>query len=73
MVTAKTIKVIRAFLDLSQGELAEQMGVSASYVSAIEKGDKRVTSDFSQRFRRVVGLTDAVLMDIEYLQHKLME
>ncbi|WP_215551987.1 helix-turn-helix domain-containing protein [Bacillus mycoides] len=37
MATATTVKIVRAFLDINQSELAKRMGVSASLVSAIEK------------------------------------
>ncbi|MGQ7776850.1 helix-turn-helix transcriptional regulator [Bacillus sp. WC2507] len=73
MVTATTVKVVRAFLDINQSELAERMGVSTSLVSAIENRGKRITPNFIKRFKRAVGIMDSVLMDIVCLQSKLGE
>ncbi|WP_028400505.1 helix-turn-helix transcriptional regulator [Ectobacillus panaciterrae] len=73
MVTATTVKIVRAFLNVSQGEMAQRMGVSASLVSAVENGTKRISPEFAKRFKRAAGITDAVLTDIAYLQHKLAE
>ncbi|MFK4308467.1 putative transcriptional regulator [Bacillus sp. RC242] len=73
MATATTVKIVRAFLDINQSELAKRMGVSASLVSAIEKRSKRITSNFIKRFKRAVGINDSVLMDIVCLQSKLGE
>jgi predicted transcriptional regulator len=73
MITATTIKVVRAYLGISQGELAEQMHVSNSLVSAVENGTKRITPEFSKRFKCTVGISDAILVDIQYIQNILAE
>ncbi|MDQ6598074.1 helix-turn-helix transcriptional regulator [Bacillus salipaludis] len=73
MLTATTIRVVRAYLNLSQGELANRMGVSISLVSAVEKGTKRITPEFAKRFKRAVGITDAVLMDIGFVKSIINE
>ncbi|MFJ5713716.1 transcriptional regulator [Neobacillus sp. NPDC093127] len=73
MVTSTTIKVVRAYLGISQGELAERMHVSVSLVSAVEKETKRITREFAKRFKRAVGISDAILIDIQYVQSKLAE
>lgn len=73
MITASTVRIVRAFFNLSQSELAERMGVSVSLISSVEKGTKRITSDFVRRFKRAVGITDAVLIDIAYLQGQIAE
>ncbi|TDL77392.1 XRE family transcriptional regulator [Rhodococcus qingshengii] len=73
MVTATTIRVVRAYMGISQGELAEQMHVSASLVSAVEKGTKRITPEFTKRFKRAAGITDAVLIDIDFVRSTLNE
>lgn len=44
MITAQTVKVVRAYFGITQVELAERMGVSTSLVSAVEKGTKRYHS-----------------------------
>lgn len=63
--------VVRAYLCLSQGELAKRMGVSVSLVSSVERGAKRITPEFAKRFKRAAEITDAFLIDIQYLQSKL--
>jgi DNA-binding XRE family transcriptional regulator len=73
MVTATTIKVVRAYLGISQGELAERMIVSISLISAVEKGTKRITPEFAKRFKRAVGITEATLIDIHYMKSILTE
>jgi transcriptional regulator with XRE-family HTH domain len=73
IVTATTIRVVRAYMDITQGELAKRMGVSVSLVSAVEKGTNRISRDFIKRFKGAVGIRDSVLMDIEYIRMHLAE
>ncbi|MFJ5717225.1 transcriptional regulator [Neobacillus sp. NPDC093127] len=73
MVTAITIRVVRAYLGLSQSDLAKRMHVSVSLVSAVEKGTKRITPEFAKHFKCAVGITDSVLIDLQYIQSKLAE
>jgi transcriptional regulator with XRE-family HTH domain len=71
MVTATTIRVVRAYLGISQGELAERMNVSTSLVSAVEKGTKRITPEFVKRFKRAAAVTDATIIDIDFVKSTL--
>ncbi|PFH86461.1 helix-turn-helix transcriptional regulator [Bacillus sp. AFS088145] len=73
MATGTTIRVVRAYQGISQGELAELMVVSISLISAVEKGTKRITPEFVKRFKRAVGIIDSTLIDIQYLQSILTE
>lgn len=73
MVTASTIRIVRSYLGISQGKLAEWMNVSSSLISAVEKGTKVITPEFSKKFKRAVGISDAMLIDIQYIQCKLAE
>jgi transcriptional regulator with XRE-family HTH domain len=73
MVTATTIRVVRSYLNISQGELAVKMGVSKSLVSSVENGIKRITPDFVRRFKQATNITDAVLIDIQYVQKMMNE
>ncbi|MBT2700426.1 helix-turn-helix transcriptional regulator [Bacillus sp. ISL-40] len=73
MVTSATIRIVRAYLNLTQAELAQRIGVSAGSVSSVENGTSRVTSEFAKKFKRAVGITDAVLIDIQYLQTVIAE
>ena len=51
------LKAARAGRDLSQGELAELVGVSRQTISAIEKGDYNPTINLCIRICRVLGKT----------------
>jgi transcriptional regulator with XRE-family HTH domain len=73
MVTASTVRIVRAYLNWSQSELAKRMKVSAGSVSAVEKGTNRITPEFVKKFKHAVGITDADLIDIQYLQTKIAE
>jgi transcriptional regulator with XRE-family HTH domain len=46
---SKAIRVTRALADLSQRELAEQLGVDPSYVSMLEKGSREVTPEILKK------------------------
>ncbi|MFC9419343.1 XRE family transcriptional regulator [Bacillus mobilis] len=70
MVAATTVKVVRAFLDINQSELAKRMNISTSLVSVIEKRSKRITHNFIKRFKRAVGIGDTISIDIAYIQSK---
>ena len=51
------LKAARAALDLSQQELAEQVGVSRQTINAIEKGDYNPTINLCRAICKVLGKT----------------
>lgn len=51
------MKAARAALDLSQQELADQVGVSRQTINAIEKGDYNPTINLCISICRVLGKT----------------
>ena len=51
------LKAARAGLDLSQEDLAKQVGVSRQTISAIEKGDYNPTINLCISICRVLGKT----------------
>lgn len=63
MVTSATVRIVRAYMNLTQFELAKRMGVSPGSVSAVESGTNRVTPEFAKKFKRAVGITDSDLID----------
>lgn len=73
MVTSATVRIVRAYLNLTQCDLAKRMGVSPGSVSTVKSGTNRVTPEFSKKFKRAVWITDAVLIDIQYIQTMIAE
>ena len=51
------LKAARAGLDLSQADLADQVGVSRQTISAIEKGDYNPTINLCIKICKVLGKT----------------
>jgi putative transcriptional regulator len=51
------LKAARAALDLSQQELADQVGVSRQTINAIEKGDYNPTINLCRAICKVLGKT----------------
>lgn len=51
------LKSARAALDLSQGDLADAVGVSRQTINAIEKGDYNPTINLCISICRVLGKT----------------
>ncbi|MFV8520892.1 XRE family transcriptional regulator [Bacillus sp. SBS7] len=70
MVTATTVKVVRAFVDITQSELVKRMNISTSLVSEIEKWSKRITPNFIKRFKRAVGIRNTISIEGAYIQSK---
>lgn len=46
----KALRLVRVYHDLSQADAAERLGLSKSYVSEIEKGDKNVSMATLQKY-----------------------
>lgn len=46
----KALRLVRVYHDLSQVDAAERLGLSKSYVSEIEKGDKNVSMATLQKY-----------------------
>lgn len=46
----KALRLVRVYHDLSQVDAAERLGLSKSYVSEIEKGDKNVSLAVLQKY-----------------------
>lgn len=51
MITANQLRAARALLDISQGEIAQAIGISANTVSNIEKGTSRPAHDTLSRLQ----------------------
>lgn len=47
------LRLIRVYHDMKQGELAEKLGISKSYMSEIEKGTKSPTVELINKYAEV--------------------
>jgi transcriptional regulator with XRE-family HTH domain len=57
------LRLVRVFHDMSQSALAEKLGISRSYLSELEKGEKkRVTLDLLERYAQVFNIPVSSLM-----------
>ena len=59
---AERLRSARSFLGVSQGFVAEQVGLHRSALSDIERGMRRVTSDEIVSFSRLYGVPVAELL-----------
>jgi DNA-binding XRE family transcriptional regulator len=59
----KMIKDARADKGLSQAELAESAGVSASEIGKIERGEKEPSRDVLKKMAKPLGLTQKALLE----------
>lgn len=51
------LRLVRVFHDMSQTELAEQLGISKSYLSELEKGTKKkITLDLLTRYSQIFSI-----------------
>lgn len=58
----EALRLIRVYHDLKQKELAEQLGISASYLSEIEKEHKDPSLDLIQRYSDLFGIPKSAIM-----------
>lgn len=57
------LRLMRVFHDISQTNLADKLGISKSYLSEIEKGEKKkVTLDLLERYSQVFNIPVSSLM-----------
>jgi len=53
---------MRVFHDVNQTELAEQLGISKSYLSELESGKKQVTLELLQRYATIFKMPVSSLL-----------
>jgi transcriptional regulator with XRE-family HTH domain len=49
---SEALRLLRVFHDLKQGDLAEQIGVSKSYVSELENGNRTPSLDVIEKYAK---------------------
>lgn len=57
------LRTLRLARRLTMNELGLKIGVSASYISRIESGTRRINMDLIQQFCKIYDLTPAELME----------
>lgn len=63
MSIGETIRVLRKRSDLSQAELAQQVGVWQTQISQIESGATSPSLDLLQRIAQALGVKPGVIVD----------
>jgi transcriptional regulator with XRE-family HTH domain len=58
----KALRLVRVYHDLSQAETARRIGLSKSYVSEIEAGNKKVTLEVLEKYASAFNLPASSLM-----------
>ena len=58
----KALRILRVFEGLTQVQAAEKLGVSQSYLSEIERGDKTPTLDVLGKYSAVFGVPASAIM-----------
>ena len=56
------LKLIRLFYDKTQRELAEELGISLSYLSEIEAGHRRINFDLISKYSEVFNIPASSLL-----------
>lgn len=55
---AKSLRILRIQNDENLKEMAENLGISTPYLSAIENGKRDIPSDFHEKIVNIYNLTD---------------
>lgn len=61
-MNGQAIKLIRQFHNVKQGELASNLGISKSYLSEIESGNKEVTLALLKKYSEYFNIPMSSLM-----------
>jgi transcriptional regulator with XRE-family HTH domain len=64
MDVGRGIRLIRTSLSLAQGKLAKRVGISASYLSLIEKGRREPTLPLLRRIAKELDISPAILLAV---------
>jgi transcriptional regulator with XRE-family HTH domain len=58
----EALRLIRVYHDAKQGDVAERLGISKSYLSEIEKGRKKPTLEIVEKYSSVFGIPVSSIM-----------
>lgn len=59
---SESLRLIRVFHDLKQGELADRLSISKSYLSEIEAGKKQPRVELIQRYSSEFGIPPSSIL-----------
>lgn len=58
----EALRLVRVFHDLNKSEAASRVGLSKSYITELERGDKNVTIDVLNKYAQAFDLPISSLM-----------
>jgi len=70
-LTPENLRICRTGLDITQGELARRLGVSSSFLSAIERNERRLTKAFEMKLLDALQTTEDDLIAFVEAYQKL--
>jgi transcriptional regulator with XRE-family HTH domain len=71
MMISEALRLIRVFHDLKQGDLAERLELSKSFVSELENGHKTPSVEVIQKYAKEFGIPpSSILFFAEQLDKK---
>ncbi|MFC2950394.1 helix-turn-helix transcriptional regulator [Marinicaulis aureus] len=59
---SEALRLLRVFHDMKQGELAERLELSKSYVSEIENGNRTPSFDVIEKYANIFGVPISSIM-----------
>ncbi len=58
----KALRIIRVFEGITQSQASEKLGISQSYISEIERGDKVPTLEIISKYSDVFGIPASAIL-----------
>lgn len=58
----EALRLVRVFHDLNKSQTAERVGLSRSYVTELERGDKKVTMEVLEKYAEGFSIPPSSLM-----------
>lgn len=63
-LTGEQMKVCRINLGLTQGQLARKVGITSGMIGHIERGERLMADDISDKVKQALGLSDEEITEI---------
>lgn len=65
-LVSKNIRCIRILMSITQEELANEMNVNQSYISAIESGSKVISLNRIEEIAKILGVKPYILLKEDF-------